>query len=384
MHSPLTEAFRRFFASEAAGGYVLLACTALSLALANSAVGPEFRQVWQEPLGGLSLQAWVNDGLMAIFFLLIGLELERELYVGELSRVNEALLPAVAAAGGMVVPAAIHSALNFDLPTAAGFGIPMATDIAFAIGVLAILGARVPTALKVFVVAFAVMDDLGAIVVIAAFYSSALSPSWLAAAAAVFAALVACNRSGKVWALRYYLAGGALLWFFLLRSGVHATLAGVLLAFAIPFRPAPRGPSPSHRLELALQRPVAFGVLPVFALANTGVVFGPQALDAMLGPNGIGIIAGLLLGKPLGITLACLAAVGAGICRLPGELRWAHVVGAGMLGGIGFTMSIFIADLAFRGDSATIDGAKLAILAGSLLSGIAGCVWLSVQRPRAA
>ena len=383
MRGVLTETFRRFFESEAAGSYLLVACTALSLALANSPAGPAYIALWQAKLGALSVQEWINDALMAVFFLLIGLELERELYVGELSRRDEALLPVFAAAGGMLAPAAIHLALNHGGPAAFGFGIPMATDIAFAVGILAILGARVPAALKVFIVAFAVMDDLGAIVVIAAFYSGELSLPWLAAAAAAFAALVACNRSGKVWSLPFYLAGGAALWFCMLRSGVHATLAGVLLAFAIPFRRGPSGVSPSNRLERALHRPVAFGVLPLFALANTGVAVGPQALEAIAGPNGLGIVAGLLLGKPIGVTLACLAAVGVGLCRLPEELRWAHVIGAGMLGGIGFTMSIFIANLAFADAPAAVDGSKLAILIGSMLSGAAGCAWLALLRPRA-
>ncbi len=348
----------------------------MALVLANSPAGPDYLAFWQRHAAGLSLEHWVNDALMAIFFLLIGLELERELYVGELSDFRNALLPGVAAAGGMAVPALIHFALNAGTATQAGFGIPMATDIAFAIGVLAVLGARIPPSLKVFVVAFAVMDDLGAIIIIAVFYSASLSMGYLAGALATWALLLLLNRRG-VTSLAPYLGGGALMWFLMLNSGVHATIAGIMLAFAIPFRARlADAPSPSLRLERRLHKPVAFAILPIFALANAGVVFEPDWLQALAGANSLGIAAGLVIGKPLGVALSCLVATRIGICRLPADLGWSHVVGAGLLGGIGFTMSIFIANLAFSSDAEAINSSKLAILAASASAGVMGFFWL--------
>ena len=329
----LSSTFQRFFDSEKAGGIVLVACTALSLGIANSPAGAGYIGLWQVNVGGLSLEHWINDALMAIFFLLIGLELERELYVGELSDLRNALLPMIAAAGGIVTPALIHFSLNAGTATQAGIGIPMATDIAFALGVLALLGNRIPASLKVFVVAFAVMDDLGAIVVIALFYTAKVSIGYLAAAMAVWAVLCVLNRFSRVMSLLPYLAGGALMWFLMLKSGVHATLAGVMLAFAIPFSSRDGDEaSLSHKLEHLLHKPVAFVILPVFALANTAIPIGADWLQSLSGMNSAGIAAGLILGKPVGITLFCLAAVVAGLCRLPEDLGWRHVVGAGMLG----------------------------------------------------
>ena len=314
---------------------------------------------------------------MAVFFLLIGLELERELYVGKLSQPRKALLPAFAALGGMLVPALIHHGFNRGLPTQAGFGIPMATDIAFALGILALLGSRVPAALRVFLAAYAVMDDLGAVLLIAAFYTSGLSPGYLALALACYAALIALNRFWRVDALAPYLAGGALMWFLMLKSGVHPTLAGVLLAFAIPFRAGRDGrPSPSDRLAEALHKPVAFVILPLFALANTGVLLGDSWLSGLASANAAGIALGLLAGKPLGVMLFCLAAISSGLCAMPSGMGWRHVAGAGILGGIGFTMSIFVTNLAFAGDPETIDGAKLAVLLASLGAGVLGLLWL--------
>jgi Na+:H+ antiporter, NhaA family len=373
----LTDTFVRFARSEQFGGVLLIGCTALSLVLANSPAGPAWLALWHVQLGPLSAEHWINDALMAVFFLLIGLELERELYVGELSNPRQALLPAIAALGGMAVPALIHVALNVGTPTAAGFGIPMATDIAFALGILALLGTRVPPALKVFVVAFAVIDDLGAIIVIAVAYSGDLAWEWMGAALACFAGLLLLNRPLRVMALTPFLVGGALLWLCLLKAGVHASIAGVLLAFAIPFT-ARRGAaaSPSQRLEHALHAPVAYGVLPLFALANTGIVIDVGAVASLAGVNGLGILLGLAVGKPLGVTLACVAAVRSRMCALPEGAAWRHVVGAGMLGGIGFTMSIFITNLAFAGDAKVINGSKLAILVASAGAGIVGSLWL--------
>lgn len=376
----LSETFRRFFGSEKAGGLILIFCTALSLALANSPWGESYRAIWHANLAGSSLEHWINDGLMAIFFLFIGLELERELYNGELSDFRKALLPIVAATGGIAGPALIHFGLNAGTPTQGGMGIPMATDIAFALGVLSLLGNRVPWSLKVFLAALAVMDDLGAIVVIALFYTGKLSVMYLAAAAGVFAVLVVLNRL-RVMALAPYLIGGGLMWFLMQKSGVHATIAGVLLAFAIPFS-ARRddGASPSHRVEHFLHRPVAFLILPLFALANTGILIAPDWPADLATSNSLGILGGLVIGKPLGIMVLSALAVLAGLCRLPDEVRWTQLLGAGCLAGIGFTMSIFIANLAFAGQPETITASKMAILVASSISAILGFTWLQATR----
>jgi len=373
----LSDTFNRFFDSEKSGGNLLIVCTVLSLVITNSPIGPDYLSFWQSNVGGLSLEHWINDALMAVFFLLIGLELERELYVGELSNFKNALLPIVAAIGGMAAPALIHFLLNAGTPTQAGIGIPMATDIAFALGVLAILGNRIPASLKVFVVAFAVIDDLGAIVIIAAFYTAQLSVWYLAGALAVWALLFALNRFFRVMSLVPYLFGGALMWFLMLKSGVHATIAGVMLAFAIPFTAKDEDEkSPSHKLEIFLQKPVAFIVLPIFALANTGIVVGADWMQGLASANSVGIAAGLIAGKPLGVTLLCFVAVASGLCRLPSDLKWPHMIGAGIFGGIGFTMSIFITNLAFSGSPETINASKMAILLASLAAGILGFLWL--------
>lgn len=373
----LTETFNRFVESERAGGILLALCTLASLLLANSSLGPAWLGIWHAELAGMSIAHWVNDGLMAIFFLMIGLELERALYVGELSSLRLALLPIIAAIGGMAAPALIHYGLNQGLPTQPGLGIPMATDIAFALGALALLGARIPAALKVFIVAFAVIDDLGAIVMIALFYTRDLSLPHLAASLGVWLVLLLLNRSHRVHALSPYLIGGVAMWVLMLQSGVHATLAGVLLAFAIPFhsRDEHRS-SPSHVLENRLHTPVAFIVLPVFALANTGVVLNASLLQEVLAPNGAGILAGLVIGKPLGIVLMTWLAVSFGLCRLPQPLTWRHLAGAGLLGGIGFTMSIFITQLAFGDQPSLVDASKLAIFGASLLAGVLGTLVL--------
>jgi len=374
----LSNTFNRFFDSERSSGNLLVICTVLSLAITNSPIGQNYLGFWQSHVGGLSLEHWINDALMAVFFLLIGLELERELYIGELSNFKNALLPIVAAIGGMAAPALIHFSLNAGTPTQTGFGIPMATDIAFALGVLAILGNRIPASLKVFVVAFAVIDDLGAIVVIAAFYTAQLSVWYLAGALAVWGLLIVLNRL-RVMSLAPYLLGGALMWFLMLKSGVQATIAGVMLAFAIPFSAKDDDQkSPSHRLEHFLHKPVAFIILPIFALANTGIVVGADWLQSLASANSVGITAGLIAGKPLGVTLLCFAAVAIGICRLPSDLGWRHIFGAGILGGIGFTMSIFITNLAFSTNPETINASKMAILLASLMAGVFGFLWFKL------
>lgn len=377
MQTRLSKSFTAFFDSEKASGILLILCTAVSLVLANSFLGGDYVRFWQVEVGGLSVEHWVNDALMAIFFLFIGLELERELYIGELSNFKEALLPIFAALGGIAVPALIHFSLNAGTPTQAGVGIPMATDIAFALGVLALLGRRVPASLKVFVVAFAVIDDLCAIIIIAIFYTAKLSVWYLAGALLIWAVLVACNRIFRMMSLAPYLLGGALMWGLMLKSGVHATIAGVLLAFAIPFSAKEEdAQSPSHKLEHFLHRPVAFVILPIFALANTGIVIGSDWAQGLTSANSAGVIGGLVLGKPLGITLLSFVVVAIGLCKLPLDLNWQHVFGAGLLGGIGFTMSIFITNLAFAATSDAINASKMAILLASLAAGTLGFLWL--------
>lgn len=327
--------------------------------------------------GPLRIEHWVNDGLMAIFFLLIGLELKREIYNGELSTFQTAILPVIAAVGGVLVPAAVHLSLNLGTPRQAGIGIPMATDIAFSLAVLALVGSRAPASLKVFLVAFAVIDDLLAIIVIAAFYTSDLSLAYMLGALAVWALLIVLNRGFRFMSIVPYLLGGLAMWILMYRSGVHATIAGVMLALAIPFsaRQDDRE-SPSHRVEHLLHKPVALVILPIFALANTAIALEPGRIDGLVSANTLGIVMGLVAGKPVGITAACFAAVSLGICRLPRGLEWKHLAGAGMLGGIGFTMSIFIANLAFAGNRELIDASKIAVLCASLTAGIIGLIWL--------
>lgn len=375
----LSDTFKEFAASGKAGGVILILCTIASLLVANSAWGPSYLGFWQIVLGGLSVELWVNDLLMAIFFLLIGLELQRELRNGELSDLRNAMLPIIAAFGGIAVPALTHFLLNGGTPTQPGMGIPMATDIAFALGVLSLLGSRVPASLKVFLTALAVMDDLGAIIVIAVFYTAQLSVAYLAGALGMFLALLLLNRALRVKALWPYLLGGALMWFLMLKSGVHATIAGVLLAFTIPYsHQQDDGASPAHRMEHVLHKPVAYLILPIFALANTGIVIGAGWAGELLSPNSLGILLGLVAGKPVGIFLATFAAVAIGLCRLPLDLAWRHVLGAGLLGGIGFTMSIFITNLAFVGHAEVINASKMAILTASLIAGILGFIWLKL------
>lgn len=373
----LSHTFKRFFASKKSGGIILILCTLLSLLLANAPAGATYVAFWRLHVAGLSIEHWINDGLMAIFFLMIGLELERELYNGELSDFRNALLPVLAALGGMLVPALLHFSLNAGSPMQSGMGIPMATDIAFALGVLALLGSRVPASLKIFLTALAVIDDLGAIIVIAIFYTTGVSLGYLVGALSIFSVLVCLNRLARVMALTPYLIGGALMWVLMLKSGIHATIAGVLLAFAIPYSPRQDDDaSPSHRLENLLHLPTTFVILPLFALANTGIVIESGWTGQLTATNSLGIFAGLLVGKPVGIFLFSLAAVTLGASRLPLDLAWRHVLGAGLLGGVGFTMSIFIANLAFPGQADQVTSSKIAILLGSLVAGAVGFLWL--------
>lgn len=371
----VTKLFQEFFESEKAGGVLLMLCTVVSLVLANSYLQASYLGFWELSFAGHSITHWINDGLMVIFFLLIGLELEREVYIGELSNLKNALLPIFAAIGGMLVPAGIHLALNAGTEGQAGAGIPMATDIAFALGILSLLGSRVPASLKVLLTALAVIDDLGAILVIAIFYTTSLSWFDLGMAMGIFAVLLALNRL-KVRNLIPYLLGGVVMWYFMLHSGVHATITGVLLAFAIPFGNGDER-STSYILQHFLHKPVAFFILPVFALANTAIVINSDWYAGLGHANSLGIITGLVVGKPIGITLLSFVAVALGICSLPVDLKWKHVAGAGLLGGIGFTMSIFITLLAFE-EGALINASKIAILLASLVAGLAGFFWLKV------
>jgi len=371
-----TQALVRFLASESVGGVVLIACAVVSISIANSAAGESWSALWQWQLGSLTFEHWVNDGLMALFFLLVGLELEREIYDGELSELRSAVFPIAAAVGGALVPAAIHFALNGNTPSQPGAGIPIATDIAFALAALSLLGRGVPLSLKVFLTAFAIMDDLIAVTVIGLAYSSDLSPVFMAAAAAVLGLLILASRMG-IMALTPYVVGGLLLWLFTLKSGIHATVSGVMLAFAMPYSDRGRGvESPSRKMERLLHAPVGLLVLPVFALANTAIVAN-GAVAHLVSANSIGIAAGLIVGKPVGIMLGCLIATRLG-SRKPATLSWAHVFGVGLLGGIGFTMSIFIANLAFPAAPEAINAAKLAIVVGSVVSAAAGLAWLSI------
>ncbi|TDO84020.1 NhaA family Na+:H+ antiporter [Flavobacterium chryseum] len=369
----LTKTFTAFFENEKSGGLLLLFVTILSLYLANSPFHIEYISLWEKDLGGHSVTHWINDGLMTIFFLLIGLELEREIYHGELSSIKNASLPIMAAFGGMLVPAALFLALNFGTTTQNGAGIPMATDIAFAIGILSLLGSKVPASLKVFLTALAVIDDLGAIIVIAVFYTTSISFVNLAIALGIWVFLFGLNRL-KVYNLIPYLIGGVAMWYFMLNSGVHATITGVILAFVIPFGDGGEK-STSYKLQHFLHKPVAFFILPLFAIANTCIAIETDWHQGLNHPNALGIILGLVIGKPLGILLFSFIGVSAGYCALPKKLKWTHILGAGMLGGIGFTMSIFITILAFK-DPEVILFSKIAILIASALSGVFGFVYL--------
>ncbi len=330
MRTKLTRLFIEFFESEQASGVLLIACTLISILIANSLYGKGYIDFFHLKIGpetGLiklhySVEHWVNDALMAIFFLLIGLEIEREVYVGELSDLKNASLPIFAAVGGMAMPALIYFLINRGTSTQNGFGIPMATDIAFALGILALLGNKVPAALKVFLTALAIIDDLGAILIIALFYVNDFSFLYLILSLIIFVGLIMLNRMG-INSLPMYLIPGIFMWYFMLQSGVHATLAGVLLAFSIPFRDGGEQ-SPSYRLQHFLHKPVAFLIMPIFALTNTGIIFASGWTNELLSPNSLGVFAGLVLGKPLGIVMASFLAIKSGLSRLSSELSWAQ------------------------------------------------------------
>lgn len=368
-----TQLFKEFFNSEKTGGLILVFVTLVSLGIANSPLQTAYIDFWHYNLGGHSIVHWINDGLMAIFFLLIGLELEREIYKGELSDIRNAALPFFGALGGMIFPAGLYLWINVGTENQSGAGIPMGTDIAFAIGILSLLGKRVPTSLKIFLTALAVMDDLGAIIIIAIFYTTSIAFVNLFIALGIFGLLLLLNRL-KIHSLIPYLIGGLAMWYFMLNSGVHATITGVLLAFAIPFGDG-KEKSPSYLLQHVLHKPVAFFILPLFAIANTCIVVGEHWQSGLGETNSLGIMTGLVIGKPLGIFLFSFIGVGLGLCALPTGLKWKNIIGAGFLGGIGFTMSIFITLLAFDNE-AIVNNSKIAILISSLIAGTIGFVWL--------
>ncbi len=358
-------------------------CVLISLGLANSPLGASFESLLNYPLGfetdsvqlRYSVALWINDGLMAIFFLLVGLEIKREVVDGGLSTPRQAALPILCAFGGALVPAGIYFFLNQGTETVSGWGIPMATDIAFALAALAMLGTRVPISLKIFLAALAIVDDLIAILVIAIFYSAELHMVYLAYAGGLFLLLLVFNKLG-VRSLVFYLIPGLLIWYFIHHSGIHATIAGVLTALAIPLGVKEGQTSPLLKLEHALVVPVNYLIVPVFALANTNIRFENTMLEGLVSPVGLGIIVGLFLGKPIGIFLMSKLAIKLKIAQLPAGANWQHIIGVGLLAGIGFTMSIFIALLSFS-DSSIIAEAKFSILVASLISGVAGYMLLS-------
>ncbi len=377
-------AFLRFFTSEKAGGIILIACTMVSLLVANSQAGSAYHHFWELPLPvaigpvhiPFNLEEWINDGLMAIFFLLVGLEIKKEMLGGELSSIKKALLPVIAALGGMVIPALIHFLLNHGKAGQPGIGIPMATDIAFSLGILSLLGSRVPISLKIFLTALAIIDDLGAILVIALFYTTSFSAAYLFAALGLFGGLLLLNRL-KVSILWIYLLIGVVIWYCMYKSGIHATLSGVLLAFAIPVNKSAKD-NLSHTLEHAIHYPVNLLIVPVFALANTAIFLPTDWHTTLISANSLGIGLGLLVGKPLGIGLFSLCAIKLGWTVLPPGLTIKRIFGIGMLAGIGFTMSIFISNLAFPDQPAMIEQSKIVVLLASGLAAIAGAGCLTV------
>lgn len=367
----LTSLYKDFINSERTSGILLICCTLISLATSN--IFPAYLQVWQTELVGYPVTHWINDGLMTLYFLLVGLELEREVYNGELSTVKKALLPAFAALGGMIFPALIYFFFNNINGNLNGGGIPTATDIAFALAVLSLLGKRVPLSVKIFVTAFAVIDDLGAILVIAIFYNSTVYWPALALALAIWFLLFLFNRL-KIHAALPYLIGGIAMWFCMLNSGIHATITGVMVAFSIPFGDGSRS-TLSHRLQNFLHKPVAFIILPLFALANTSITLDDTVFHQLGDAISLGILAGLFIGKPIGIFLFSYTTVKLRLAVLSHDISWKHILGAGILGGVGFTMSIFISLLAFD-DQFLIVNAKISILIASLFSGAVGFFYL--------
>jgi NhaA family Na+:H+ antiporter len=387
----VTEAWREFLRLESAGGMILVAAAVLALVLANSPLADLYVQflglkltVMVEGFGvSKPLLLWVNDGLMAIFFLLVGLELKREVVEGQLSRPDQIILPALAAIGGLVAPAVIYWFINRDNPQGInGWAVPTATDIAFALAILSLLGSRVPASLKIFLTTIAIFDDLGAIVIIALFYSADLSTTSLAAAGAGIAVLFVLNRLG-VKSLAAYLIVGIFIWLFVLKSGVHATLAGIAVAAFIPLKGGDEH-SPSRHLEHILHPWVAYAVLPLFAFANAGLQFAGVGLDAVTGTVSTGIVLGLFFGKQIGVFGVTAMVIGLGIAKKPEGSNWINLYGIALLCGVGFTMSLFIGSLAFEhGGFSNIAALKIGVIAGSLASALCGWLVLHLSLPKA-
>jgi NhaA family Na+:H+ antiporter len=377
--------YNKFIKNESKSGIILIFCIFISILIANSYLGPNFNNFLNFKIGfslksinfdlNFSSLSWINDGLMAIFFLYVGLEIKREVVEGELSSIKQASLPIFAALGGMLVPALLFALINYKSDTATGWGIPMATDIAFAIGILSILGSKVPNSLKIFLTALAIVDDLGAILVIAVFYTTDLHFISLFLAFGVFVLQMALNYFG-IKKLVFYIIPGLALWYFIHHSGIHATIAGVLTAIAIPSTSGKRKHSPLEKLESLLGNPVSYIIMPLFALANTNIKFEPEMLSALVNPLGLGIIVGLFVGKPLGITLASWLAIKLKFAKKPRSANWKQIFGVGLLGGIGFTMSIFVSLLSFASPLFQLES-KFSILIASIISATAGYILLS-------
>lgn len=367
----LKSTLKDFFDQEKAGGIALMFCTVISLTLAN--LYQPYVSYWQLEVGGLTFVRWINDGLMTVFFLLVGLELKREFLVGELSNVKKAITPIFAAIGGVLLPAVLYLLVNMRSGDVKGVGIPMATDVVFALGVLSLLGKTVPISIKVFLTALAVIDDICAILVIALFYNAAIELPELTLCIAIMALLILLNRL-HVKVLGIYVLAGLVMWYFVFHSGVHASITGVLLALVIPFT-ASSDASPARRLQWRLHKPVAFFVLPLFALANTSIDVSPATFSSLSDPISSGIMIGLLVGKPLGILLFTFFAVKLNLGSLPLALRWKHITGIGLLGGIGFTISLLMSTLAFDNDQ-TVAQSRFSVLIASFVAGLSGFVYL--------
>lgn len=375
--------FKRFFKSSQSSGILLIFCVALALIIANSSLGSGFQSLLDSKIGFENLHLeypvsiWINDGLMAIFFLLVGLEIKRELLEGELSSFKNASLPIFAAIGGMLVPAVIYAAFNSGTDYSNGWGIPMATDIAFSLAIISMLGKKVPASLKIFLAALAIVDDLGAILVIAIFYTEQIHWMYLLSSFGIVAVLFILNFL-KVKKLIFYIIPGLFLWYLLHHSGIHATIAGVLLAFSIPTNESTTIISPLEKLEHLLHYPVSFIIMPVFALTNTNIAFNNSMIDGLFSSLGLGITVGLVLGKLIGINLFSWVAIKLKISSLPQNSSWKQMTGVGLLAGIGFTMSIFIALLSFKNEVTFQDEAKFAILIASVLAAVSGYLILNM------
>lgn len=391
MNNPIRPArpisiMRRFLDSESSGGIVLMGAAALALIVANSPLAKIYFEALHLYIGPLSVSHWINDALMAIFFLLVGLEIKREFLDGQLASWPNRILPGIAAAGGIIVPALIFAAFNHGDPAKLrGWAVPSATDIAFALGVISLLGSRVPSSLKVFLATLAILDDLAAVVIIAIFYTAEIALPSLGAAFGVAAILFALNRLGvvKLWP---YLLGGVVLWFFVFNSGVHATVAGVVTALMIPLKPAKAKPddmrSPLHRLEHALSKPVAFIIVPLFGFANAGISFSGLSASVLTDTLTLGILLGLFVGKQFGVFGAAWLAIKTGIAQKPMDASWGQLYGTAILCGIGFTMSIFIGLLSFPSEHMLAE-TKIGVLAGSALSAVCGYILLRIlAKPR--